>query len=74
MNRKSALRVMVMEGMVMVSKIFCYYLQLMLLQPCHQFHPMPPCSCLTCGISVGEKIFIFGCGGGLPHVERHTSL
>ena len=34
---------------------FYTYLTLLLLQSFRKFLPMPPCSCLPCGISVGEK-------------------
>ena len=72
MNRKTALRVMVMKGMEIVPNI----LQLSsifgntILLP---FIPMHPCSFLTCGISVGEKPNS-GCDCVLLHVDGKTSL
>ena len=34
---------------------FCISIPLLVLQYCRHFLPMPPFSCLPCGISVGEK-------------------
>ena len=52
---------------------FCISLPLLVLQPCLQFIPMPPCSCLPCEISVGKNVFMFGCDCGLPPVNVQTS-
>ena len=73
MNINSALRVVVFEGMTLVP-IFCISLQLLVLQSCRHFIPMPPCSCLVYGISVGEKVFISVCDCGLPHVDVQNIL
>ena len=67
MKRKSSLRVIVMEGLAMVSKFFIY-LQILVLQICRHFIPTLTFSCLPCDISVGEKVFVSGCDCSLPHV------
>ena len=54
MNIKSALRVVFTEGVAMVPN-FYISLPLLVLQPCCHSLPMRPCSCLPCGISVGEE-------------------
>ena len=38
------------------------------------FIPMPLCSCLPCGISVGGKFPISGCDCGLPCVDVKNCL
>ena len=73
MNINSALRVVVMEELTMVP-ILCISIQLLVLQSCRHFIPMPPCSCLVYGISVGEKVFISVCDCSLPHVYVQTIL
>ena len=62
-----------MDGVVMVSKFFISP-SLPVLKPYCHFLPMIPCSCLTCGISVGENIFISGCNCVIYHVDGRTSM
>ena len=73
MNKKSFLRVMVMEGVEMLQKLLnisSNYGTTTL----SQFLPMPPCSCLTCGISVGGKVFIYVCECDVLRLDGHTSM
>ena len=53
---------------------FCISLPLLILQPCQHFLHMTPCSCLTCGISDGRKVFIYGCDCVIPHIEGKISM
>ena len=53
-SEKNALRVVVTERMSMVKKI-CISLPLLVLQSCLHYFSIPPCSCVPCRISVGEK-------------------
>ena len=73
MNKNSALRVMVMEGMAMVRK-FLHLSSNAYAKTLSLFFPMLPCSFLPCGISVREKVFVCGCHCGIPHVDVKTIL
>ena len=57
----------------MVQK-FYIPLQIMVLQPCHHFISIIPSAFLTCGISVGEKVFFSEFYCGIPHVDVQTVL
>ena len=58
MNRKSALRVVLMEVIEMVPNILYIYSTSGTIS-CRHFLPMPPCSFLPCLILVGEKPSIY---------------
>ena len=52
----------------------CISIPLMVTQPCRHIIHMPPCSCLPCGISLGENVFVSGFYCSLPRVDVQTSM
>ena len=66
-------KIMVTEGMAMVPKVL-HLSSTAGTEIISPFLPMSPCSCLPCGISVGEKQIISGYDCVLPHVYGQTSL
>ena len=73
MNRKSDLRVMVMEGMEMVTK-FLHLSSTSGTTTLLTFSLYAYLLILACGISVGEKGFIYGCYCGIPRLDGKTSM
>ena len=57
-----------MEGVAMVPE-FLYISYTYGTTTFLPFLPMPPCSCLPCGISVCENVFISGCDCAVTHVD-----